>query len=103
MVLRKIDLMQRKFGVCDGHTCRECSNFVAVLANDKRLHKCRIYGDTNSTASDWAGRLLACGMFNREYAGRNVIELVTKGRKKPEQPGEPLEGQISMVEGSPYG
>ncbi len=99
MVLRKIDLMQREFGVCNGHTCRECSNLVKGQYHGRILTKCQVYGLTHSAASDWAGRWLACGMFNREYTGRNVIELVAKGRKKPERSVEPMEGQISMMEG----
>ena len=28
MALRKIDLMQKFFGICEGHNCGECSNLV---------------------------------------------------------------------------
>lgn len=37
MALRKLDLMHRFFGVSDGHTCRECSNFIKGKYHDKVL------------------------------------------------------------------
>lgn len=71
MALCKIDLMHQQFGVCDGHACRECRNFVPGDYHGKTLRKCTVYGLTHSEATDWAGRWLACGMFGREYtAGR---------------------------------
>ncbi len=98
MAIRKIDLMHRQFGVFDGHACRECSNLVKGRYRDRILTKCQVYGLTHSEASDWAGRWLACGMFNREYTGRPVIELVQRGRREPKPPEGPLDGQISMME-----
>lgn len=96
MTVRKIDLMHKTFGVCYGHACRECSNLVKGRYHDRILTKCQVYGLTHSEASDWAGRWTACGMLNREYTGRPIIELVTRGKPKP--PEEPLDGQISMME-----
>ncbi len=98
MAVRKIDLMHQQFGVCAGHACRECSNLVKGRYHDRILTKCQVYGLTHSEASDWAGRWLACGMFNREYTGRPVIRLVMRGRREPKEPEEPLDGQISMME-----
>lgn len=56
MALRKLALMHRFFGVLDGHTCRECSNFIKGKYHDKVLCKCKVYGITHSEATDWAGR-----------------------------------------------
>lgn len=56
MALRKLALMHRFFGVLDGHTCRECSNFIKGKYHDKVLGKCKVYGLTHSKATDWAGR-----------------------------------------------
>ena len=69
MALRKIALMHRLFGVCEGHACRECSNLVKGRYHDRILTKCKVYGLTHSEASDWAGRWQACGMFNRGVYG----------------------------------
>lgn len=98
MAIRKIDLMHQQFGVFDGHACRECSNLVKGRYHDRILTKCQVYGLTHSEASDWAGRWLACGMFNREYTGCPVIELVQRDRREPKPPEGPLDGQMSMME-----
>lgn len=95
MALRKIDLMHRHFGKCDGHTCGECSNLTEGSWGHR---KCKVYGVTSSEASDWAKRWQACGMFNKPYTGGGpVIELVRRGIAKspPEATQEPLEGQVS--------
>ena len=97
MALRKIDLMHRQFGKCDGHTCRECSNLQHVRPCDRSLTKCRIYGDTSSAASDWAQRWQACGMFNKQWSGKPIIRLVRPTRQeKEEMQREPIEGQLRM-------
>lgn len=97
MALRKIDLMHKFFGICEGHTCGECSNLVHVRANDRPLTKCKVYGQTNSAASDWAKRYQACGMFNKEYKGRPNIELVKPVRTNREEAQRiELEGQMKL-------
>ena len=96
MALRKIDLMHRIFGVSDGHTCRECSNFVKEKYHDRTLCKCHVYGMTHSEATDWAGRWQACGAFNRTLNRQPVMREVRPERKQKEADNAPLEGQISM-------
>ena len=97
MALRKIDLMHRIFGKCDGHTCGECSNLVEGRYHDKILRKCKAYGMTHSEASDWAKRWLACGLFNKPWDKGPVMSLVRPTRKdKEELQSTPIEGQISM-------
>lgn len=95
MAIRKISLMHSQFGKCDGHTCGECSNLVEHRYN-KCYRKCVIYGCTKSEASDWAKRWIACGMVNKAWNGRPIIEMV-KPTKEDQQQYEPLEGQISMI------
>lgn len=97
MALRKIDLMHKFFGICEGHTCRECSNLVEKRFNGRVYRKCRLYGETTSEASDWALRYLACGKFNTPYTGRPIIELVTTARTKQEEAQRiELEGQMKL-------
>ena len=94
--IRKIDLMHRVFGKAGGvHICKECSNCVKVRRNSKNLRKCKVYGLTHSAASDWAQRYEACGMFNKEWHGNNIIELVQRGGKQPKEE-QPLDGQVSF-------
>lgn len=97
MALRKIDLMHRQFGKCEDHTCRECSNLVEGRYHDKTLRKCKVYGLTHSEASDWAKRWIACGMFNKEYTGGPIIELVRRSNPRPPAAvEEPLDGQMML-------
>lgn len=97
MALRKIDLMHRQFGKCDGHTCGECSNLVEGRYHDKIMRKCKVYGMTHSEASDWARRWLACGLFNKPWGDKPIMRLVHPSRKDKEaMQNTPVEGQISM-------
>ena len=92
---KKNDLMRQQFGACEGHVCKECSNFTTGRYMGMILRKCQVYGLTHSQASDWAGRWPACGMFNKEYTGRPIIEMrCGGGRKPPEQ----LENQITLFQ-----
>lgn len=96
MALRKIALMHRLFGVCDGHACRDCSNLVNGRYHDRILTKCKVYGLTHSEASDWAGRWQACGMFNKPWDKQPVMREVVPERKRKEADNTPMEGQISL-------
>lgn len=94
MALRKIDLMHKFFGICEGHTCGECSN---LTKGDFNHTKCKVYGVTHSAASDWTKRYLACGMFNKEYKGRPNIERVVPARTNHEEAQRiELEGQMKL-------
>ena len=97
MALRKSALMHRIFGICEGHTCGECSNLVEEPYHGRMYRKCKVYGQTNSAASDWAKRYLACGMFNKPYKGRPNIELVKPVRKSKEESQRiELDGQMKL-------
>lgn len=77
--VRKIHKMYEVFGRCPGfHICKECSNFCSFRYHDKSYRKCKVYGVTNSEATDWAGRNEACGMFNKEWKNDPIIELVKR-------------------------
>ena len=97
MAVRKIDLMHRKFGICEGHTCRECSNLEHIHANNRPLSKCKVYGITQSSASDWAQRWQACGMFNKPWSMHPIIRTVKPTRRDPEEMQRiPIDGQMAM-------
>ena len=98
MTIRKIDLMHRQFGKCDGHTCKECSNLV-WHHYDKKYYKCSVYGESYSEATDWRVSYPACGMFNKEWNGGRIVELVRSCREFSRKGEiEPLYGQISFEE-----
>lgn len=97
MALRKIDLMHRLFGKCDGHTCGECSNLDEYQYTKRTYRKCKAYGNTDSEASDWAKRWIACGLFNNPWKDKPIMRLVRPTRKdKEDMQNTPIDGQISM-------
>ena len=97
MALRKIALMHKFFGICEGHTCGECSNLVEEPYHGKMYRKCKVYVQSNSVATDWAKRYLACGMFNKTYKGRRYVELVKPARTNQEEAQRiELEGQMKL-------
>lgn len=97
MTARKIDLMYEFFGRSEGHRCGDCSNFVCGRNRSGILYKCKAYGLTHSEASDWAKRWEACGMFEKPYTGRPVIEIARR-RDYHKSDAEEVEGQISIAD-----
>ena len=96
MTLRKIDLMHNQFGFSPGHKCKECSHFSREKYHDYAYSKCAVYGQTQSAASDWSGRYDACGMFNKEYNGGDIIRLVRPSRNSIIN--KPIDGQQTIFE-----
>ena len=93
MAVRKNDLMYQLFGKAEGF-CKDCEHYIGYRYHDYNRRKCEVYGDTRSESSDWKGGAQACGLYpDKTYSGRNVIELVKRGKKK--EPIE-IEGQISF-------
>ena len=90
--IRKIELMHREFGFSPGNKCKTCDHFLHGRYRSRYLSKCEVYGLTHSEASDWSGRYDACGMYNQEYHGNEIIRLV-KGYPTP--PDE-IEGQETL-------
>lgn len=76
---RKIEAMHLKFGCKENEKCKDCCHFDRYHYRTQSFSKCDVYGITSSTASDWNGRNVACGMFNKEYNGIEIIELVKRG------------------------
>lgn len=92
MTIRKIDLMHREFGFSPSHKCKTCDHFLHGQYHSRYLSKCEVYGCTHSEASDWSGRYDACGMYNREYHGGDIIRLVRQGAA----PNTPIDGQENL-------
>lgn len=91
MTIRKIDLMHREFGKLEGKTCKDCSNLYR-RKYDKTYIKCRVYGNSCSEATDWKVSYTACGMFNKEWNGNEIVRNVTRIKEV----AEPLEGQVGL-------
>ena len=99
--VKRIDLMYSLFGRCDGKMCKDCIHFRGYRTH-RMIYKCKVYGVTNSKASDWRLMYKACGMYNMPY----TQELTILDRKKlgkischeEDLPPIPLEGQYTMFE-----
>ena len=87
---QKAKRMYKQFGmITDGRRCKDCDNLIKVGA----YYKCLIYGNTHSEASDWKISNTACGMFDKDYIGRSIIEL----RETQSRSDEQIEGQLSLM------
>lgn len=51
-----------------------------------------------SEATDWAGRWMACGAFNRAISRKPLAREVVPERKRKEADNTPVDGQISLEE-----
>lgn len=92
--VKKIDEMHLRFGIylnMPPNKCKDCSNFRRYHYRGKTYSKCVVYGESNSQATDWNGRNVACGMFNKDYNGTPIY--MRHFRKDI-----PLDGQISLME-----
>lgn len=95
MTGRKITAMHLEFGVGSGQ-CKDCPHFVRFEYHNRLYYKCRAYGLSNSEATDWRCKYVACGLINKPTIDEFVpmIERLKHGsRKEPEQT---IEGQIGM-------
>lgn len=98
-MLRKIGLMYSFFGIDhENRQCKNCNHFHRYMYHDKYYRKCDVYGETNSEASDWAGKNIACGMFNKEYHGGSTIINYVKRSHHKKLPEKPIDGQIILGE-----
>lgn len=91
--------MHDTFGKKEGHKCKECSNLYRCNYRSMKLKKCTCYGLTHSSATDWNLSFVACGLFNKDYNGKKVIEMVIHQRRKPNDIiVEQIEGQVSVFD-----
>lgn len=91
---RKIDAMHDYFGVDEEHTCKHCKNLLKLCYRDDVYYKCKAYGVTPSTASDFRQKWTACGLFNKKYTGTPLIEVV-KHEPRPSENVQ-IEGQMEL-------
>lgn len=97
-MLKKIELMYKLFGAVKNHKCVECSNLEAHQKSGTATKKCRVYGITNSEATDWKNKYQSCGQFNKTYTGVPIIE---KKKHLPHDTDieQPMPGQLDLFDG----
>lgn len=93
MTVRKIDAMHKYYGYGSGR-CENCPHFRRKVYDRRTYHKCLVYGDSNSEATDWGCGYTACGLIDKPFP-EGDIRIVRRviAQKKDD---EPLPGQIVM-------
>jgi hypothetical protein len=90
--LRKIDAMHKYYGFGAGK-CENCQHFRRKVF-DRTYHKCLVYGDSNSEATDWRCGYAACGLIDKPFP-EDEIRIVERIEREKVDDG-PLPGQIAM-------
>lgn len=95
---KKIIAMYEMFGKVDGHRCVECCHLKG--GDETNVYfKCRLYGDSHSSATDWGKYWIACGAFN-------VLSLpycnIYKSLPREAKHDEPIKGQTTIWELSDF-
>lgn len=98
MADRKITAMHRVYGQDDAHKCADCSNLCIYVTSSHTQYKCMAYGVSFSSATDWAKRWTACGMYGHpaRKGDTPLFERLKHAKRKADV--ELLDGQISMWE-----
>ncbi len=80
--LGRIKLMHYLFGEDAEHQCKTCDHILTVTKN-RRWNKCKAYGISSSSSTDWRLKWTACGLYNKPYAGDVPIVELKKHMPKP--------------------
>ena len=94
--MKKIDAMHARFGVIPDKKCEDCSNLISGRYRTRYLSKCTVYGVTNSEATDWKKRNMACGLFHKEWQGSEMMRVFQSERMSGKQQIDPIDGQMEM-------
>ena len=94
MTLRKIDVMYRHYGFGVGR-CESCPHFKKKTF-DRTYHKCLVYGESNSEATDWRKSWDACGLIDKPFPEKDqrIVNLVAAKREDE----KPIPGQLMLTE-----
>lgn len=95
----RAEVMYSLHGESPGNICGTCCN---LFARDytKRYYKCEAYGDSCSTATDWAKSYSACGLWGTPYNPVSMPLGVKYARKFVlKEPTPEIDGQINLLDG----
>lgn len=98
MADRKITAMHREYGKDIAHRCANCKNFCIHATTSRTRYKCIAYGVSFSSATDWAKKWAACGLYGKPLAADHVPLIKRLPRTKRKE--EPLDGQMGSLEES---
>lgn len=75
------------------HTCYECPNCIRQSAGKRTVYKCKAYGITESSATDWKASYIACKHYGKPAPNPPVFFR----DKNPIPEGE-IEGQMNIMD-----
>ena len=59
--------MAHRVGVRPGEKCKNCKYFLRTESNaGYKFFKCKVYGVSNGSATDWRANYNACSLFERK-------------------------------------
>ena len=87
----KIRRMHKQYGIDARYLCKDCCNYYRKIW-DRTYSKCKAYGESNSDATDWSGRHMACKMFGKDFESSGLRPLIDVHRNQkeaqPDLPGQ---------------
>ena len=91
--IRKIDAMYKYYGIAEKGMCGDCPHFLEKEYG-RKYFKCRVYGNSNSEATDWRKGYSACGLIDKPFPenDRRIVDRISISRND----NEPIPGQIAM-------
>lgn len=91
--MRKISEMYEHFKGTDyRRTCNECKNCIQQSQGKRVVYKCRSYGITSSSATDWKPSYIACKGYNKPVPKQPIFFQDEPKRE------EQIEGQMSILD-----
>lgn len=90
--MEKITLMHKIYGYGKG-LCKDCPH-LETYSKKSSYCKCKLYGITSSTTTDWAKRWIACGMKDR--ASDDLKPVYQPRAIRPDH--EQIEGQMDIFD-----
>lgn len=92
--MRKISEMYQWSGGTDyRHTCYECEHCIREMVGKREVYKCRVYGITASSATDWKPSYIAC-----KHYGKPVPKTPVFLRENKIQQQDQIEGQMNIMD-----
>lgn len=96
MANRKIVAMHREYGQDAAHRYADCPTLCIYATSSYTRHKCKAYGDSCSSATDWTKRWTACGLYGKPLPADHVPLMKRLPRAKQQE--KPLDGQLGFLE-----
>lgn len=92
--MRKISEMYEWSGGTDyRHTCYECSNCIRQAVGKRTVYKCKAYGITENSVTDWNEANIACKHYGKPVSKPPVF---FRGKKIPKK--DQVEGQMNIMD-----